>query len=167
MSDAIRIARNERARLRMAEWRKTDDYRKWLVRSRERRRKLKEKYRRQAGVSPRERKEKRDRGGVSGWEARRIEKAEFMTKFVGPPTAKQSMSAAEYYQWRIRSSPEFYVKELDRAQQYKVRVRAGYKESICKWVDMPIEVKEVKHLQYLISRQLERISNENNQSTAR
>ncbi len=40
---------NEKARVRMEEYRKTDGYKQWLIDSREQRRTLKEKYRRQKG----------------------------------------------------------------------------------------------------------------------
>lgn len=45
---------NSKARERMAAYRKTPEYQAWLIRSRELRRALKEKYRRQAGVQPRD-----------------------------------------------------------------------------------------------------------------
>ena len=48
--EQIKAERNERARLRMAEYRKTAAYQEWLLASRERRRLLKEKYRMQAGA---------------------------------------------------------------------------------------------------------------------
>jgi hypothetical protein len=49
---------NERARLRMATHRETQAYKEWLIASRERRRLLKEKYRRQVGVMPKTNKTK-------------------------------------------------------------------------------------------------------------
>lgn len=45
---------NRKARERQAARRQTPEYREWLVRSRERRRALKAKYRRQAGAKPRD-----------------------------------------------------------------------------------------------------------------
>lgn len=48
--EQIKADRNERARLRMAKHRETAAYQEWLLASRERRRLLKEKYRRQAGA---------------------------------------------------------------------------------------------------------------------
>ena len=48
--EQIKAERNERARLRMAKHRETAAYQEWLIASRERRRLLKEKYRRKAGV---------------------------------------------------------------------------------------------------------------------
>lgn len=44
---------NEKSRLRMAEYRKTTEYKLWLERSRENRNRLKTKYRREAGAKPR------------------------------------------------------------------------------------------------------------------
>lgn len=45
---------NRKARERMAARRQTPEYREWLLQSRELRRSLKEKYRRQAGAKPRD-----------------------------------------------------------------------------------------------------------------
>lgn len=45
---------NRKARERMAAYRQTPEYREWLHQSRELRRSLKEKYRRQAGAKPRD-----------------------------------------------------------------------------------------------------------------
>lgn len=45
---------NSKARERMAAYRETPEYQAWLIRSRELRRALKEKYRRQSGVQPRD-----------------------------------------------------------------------------------------------------------------
>lgn len=47
-------AARAKARERMAAYRKTPEYQDWLLRSRELRRGLKEKYRRQAGAKPRD-----------------------------------------------------------------------------------------------------------------
>lgn len=52
--EQIKAERNERARLRMAKHRETEAYQEWLIASRERRRLLKEKYRRAAGCMPRD-----------------------------------------------------------------------------------------------------------------
>lgn len=76
------------------------------------------------------------------------------------------MTEAEYYQWRINTQPDFYAKELDRAQRYKARTRPGYRDSIVRWSETPQSIKEIKHLQYLIARQIERNEqHENNQRT--
>ena len=47
--EQIKAERNERARLRMAEYRKTAAYQEWLLASRELRKGLKAKYRRESG----------------------------------------------------------------------------------------------------------------------
>lgn len=56
--EQLKAERNERSRLRMAKYIKTQAYQEYLIASRERRRLLKEKYRRKAGISPRGSKEK-------------------------------------------------------------------------------------------------------------
>jgi hypothetical protein len=145
----------------MVEYRKTDVYRKWLITSRDQRVKLKEKYRRLSGARSREQIALLASERAAERDARRVARSSFKDNFVGPPTPKKGMSAADYYAWRLRSSPDFYARELDRAQSYKAKTRPRYKDSIIKWAEMPAAMKEVKHLQYLISRQLERVANEN------
>lgn len=128
----------------------------------EARRKYKEMKRREAGIAPRDGNKK-----AKAAEQKRLEKAAFIENFTGPPTPRKSLNDAEYYQWRIRNRPEFYARELDRAQRYKARTRPGYRDSIVGWAQMPQSVKEMKHLQYLISQQIQRrLSNENNQRSA-
>lgn len=51
---------NRKARERQAAWRKTPDYQRWLEESRERRKELKAKYRRQSGAFPKWMTAKRD-----------------------------------------------------------------------------------------------------------
>ncbi len=160
----------ESARKAAAAYRKTDAYRRWLESSRVLRTSLKAKYRRAAGATPREELAQRAAESAAARaakvEARRIAKAAFLGSFTGPPTPSKSMTEGEYYVWRTRNDPDFYAKELDRAQRYKARTRPGYKDSIVKWAAMPPVVKEVKHLQYLISRQIERAEHENHQRAA-
>lgn len=154
--------RRKKAREWMAEYRKTDEYREWLISSRELRRTLKEKYRRQKGALTRDEIAARASARAAAAEARRVAKTDFLAAFVGPPTPRSAMSKKDYYAWRARNEPEFYARELDRAQRYKARTRAGYRDSIIKWSEMPAMVKEVKHLQYLISRQINRRSSDEN-----
>lgn len=161
---------NEKSRLRQAEWRKTDQYREWLEKSRERRAALNRKYRRAAGSQSRkeiaQRAAAKAAAKAAATEARRVAKADFVANFIGPPIPSKAMTDAEHYKWRIRNDPDFYAKELDRAQRYKARTRPGYKDSLVKWAEMPQTMKQVKHLQYLISRQLERVDHENDQRAA-
>jgi hypothetical protein len=127
---------------------------------------LKTKYRRAAGVPSREELAQRAAEKAAAADARRIAKADFLARFIGPPKPLKAMNDAEHYAWRMRNDPEFYAKELDRAQRYKARTRPGYKDSIVKWAKTPPAVKQVKHLQYLISRQIDRSKNENHQRAA-
>lgn len=76
--------------------------------------------------------------------------------FVGPRKPGKWIGESEFYRWRSENDPIFYAKELDRAQEYKVRKRHGYKGSIIGWQQMPAEVITSKHLLYLISKQLKR-----------
>lgn len=127
----------------------------------EARRKYKEMKRRESGVIPRDGNKKAEAA-----EQNRLDKAAFVENFIGPPIPSKAMTDAEHYKWRIRNDPDFYAKELDRAQRYKARTRAGYKDSLVKWAEVPQAMKEVKHLQYLISRQLKGTEHENNQRAA-
>lgn len=130
---------------------------------RERRIKLKEKYRRAAGCIPREQMTKMADRAAAAAEARRL----FRENFTGPPKPSKAMTEAQLYSWRLRNDPDFYAKELDRSQRYKARTRPGYKDSIVKWSDMPATVKQVKHLQYQIARQIHRrVQDENHQRAA-
>ena len=154
---------NEKARLRIAAYCKTEKYKEWLERSKESRRKRKEEYRRAAGVPSREELAQKAAAKAAAAEALRIAKADFRANLIGPPKPRHAMTEAEYYAWRTRNDPDFYAKELDRAQRYKARTRPGYRDSIVKWSEMPQAVKQVKHLQYLISRQIDRSEHENHQ----
>lgn len=136
----------------------------YLEASRERRNELKAKYRREAGATPlsvlREERKRRD-------ENLRVAKAEFVTNFSGPPKPSQALSPARYYQWRVTNDAEFYAKELDRSQRYKVRTRPGYRPSVVEWSAMPKAIKEVKHITYRIAREINRReANEDYQRTA-
>lgn len=154
--------RKEKARIRMAAYRQTDAYKEWLQSSRELRRSLKEKYRREAGATPRSELAEQTATRAAAIEARRLAKDDFFVCFIGPPPPHKAMTAAELYQWRIKNDRDFYARELDRAQRYKARTRPGYRGFIVGWSAMPDSVKEVKHLQYLIKRQIERTAQHEN-----
>lgn len=126
----------------------------------------KENLRRECGAIPRAEITKKKAEMDAAAAARRTSKAEFIASFIGPPIPSIAMTEAEYYAWKVKTRPEFYAKELDRAQRYKARTRPGYKDSLVKWAEMPMAVKEVKHLQYLISRELKGAKNENHKRTA-
>ena len=153
----------EKARQRSAIARKnrtTEEHKRWLDKTREQRKYRKAKYRAQAGCKPRElikaEAEKRRAEKEKAIEQRRLDHADFKALFVGPPTPKSAMSTAEYYRWRYSNDPEFMARELDRAQVWKNKTRAGYKASPVKWADVPPVVMEVKRLMYVINKQLKR-----------
>ncbi len=126
----------------------------------------KTQLRRAAGVPSREELAQRAAEKAAVANARRLAKANFIANFIGPPKPRAAMTESEYYAWRVRTDPDFYAKELDRAQRYKARTRPGYKDPIVKWAETPPAVKQVKHLQYLISRQIDRSEHENHQRAA-
>lgn len=150
-------AARDRARIR----RENGAYREWMDKpeTKELRKKLKEKYRRQAGAIPRkmiaERTAKKRLINKEQVEAKKKNKEKFVIEFVGPPTPSSAMSEAEYYKWRTWNDADFYCKELDRAQTRKAKTRPGYRDSIVKWTDMPAAMKQAKHALYLVARQLE------------
>lgn len=146
----------EKNRQRAAAHRLTDAYKEWLLRSRDYRVEWKRNKRRADGALSREQIALRTAERAAERDARRVARNDFRNNFIGPPTPSKAMTDAQYYAWRVVSDPEFYTKELDRAQRYKARTRHGYKDSIIGWSEMPTAMKEVKHLQYLISRQLEK-----------
>lgn len=102
--------RNRKARERMAEFRKTEAYRQWLIESRDRRRQLKEKYRRQSGVPTvadiAERKKKKQ----LRCEERKAARQKFKSQFIGPPKPGTAMSDAEYAKWRYKNDGGAYQK---------------------------------------------------------
>ena len=121
-------AARAKARERMAAYRKTPEYQDWLQRSRELRRGLKEKYRRQAGAKPRDAQaaaEKREqeaaarrlRDGVRGlhdahvkrFDFLRRERASFAKRYANDPQAERERSAARKLALR-----EGYVRQLLR-----------------------------------------------------
>lgn len=156
-----------KARDRMSAFRQTDDYKVWLEKSRQQRKSYKEKRRREAGAVPRAELTARAAQRAKSADDRRLAKAAFLANFVGPPTPGKGMTDAEYYRWRMTNDPDFYAKELDRAQRYKVRTRPGYQPSVVEWSAMPQAIKEVKHITYRIAREINRReANEDHQRTA-
>lgn len=118
-------AARAKARERMAAYRKTPEYQDWLQRSRELRRGLKQKYRRQAGAKPRDAQavaEKREQEAV----ARRLRdevrglhdahvkrfrcvmasRRKAASRYVSDPDGERARSAA-----RKRALPDSYVVE--------------------------------------------------------
>lgn len=157
---------NRRNKERMAAFRLTPDYKLWLEASVENRKRLKEKYRRAAGVpSISEIKHQTAQNQVikqAEKERELLEKALALSEFVGPPKpSKKLLGESVYFKWRYMNDADFHMRELDRAQAYKARTRIGYKDSIVKWQDTPADLKELKHLHYLLTHEIERKQNEN------
>ena len=147
-----------KARERAAERKKTPEYMEWFnsPEGKEYRRSMKEKYRRQAGARTRqeisEQGEKRRAELAHTRQLKNENRQAFKDQFIGPPTAKSVMSDAEYYRHRYAADEEFMAKELDRAQQWKIKTRPGYAGSSVKWQQMPQAVKQVKQLIHNISK---------------
>lgn len=115
-------ARDE-ARRRMAIWRTTPAYAQWLIDSRELRRSLKEKYRRNSGATPREeikaRAEKRKEEQKER-EKRRIDKENARSLLHDAHVVTmRSLSRADLYRWKYRTNPEFNANERMRNQMKK------------------------------------------------
>ena len=166
----LRAAYLKKARQRALANRKTDSYARWrkAPETRERIRKLKEKYRREAGAVPREVVSQQAAARRAKMneirQQRKRDRQDFLAAFVGPPSAgSRAVSKAQYYQWKMLNQADFYAKELDRAQSYKAKTRTGYRDSIVGWANMPKAVKEAKHAIYLIARQLKENEDENDQ----
>lgn len=104
-----------KARERMAAYRQTPEYRDWLLRSRELRRGLKEKYRRQAGVKPRDAQaaaEKREQEAAAHGlreEVRGLHDAH-VKRFVGMRRAREAY---------VRRYVAFPERERARVSKYK------------------------------------------------
>lgn len=159
---------NEGSRLRMEVFRQTPKYREWLKSSAENRKRLKAKYRRNAGATSKAeiiaRSADRAMASDAEKEQQRLAKELFLSEFVGPPKpSRKLLGEAIYFKWRYMNDAEFHMRELDRAQDYKARTRIGYKGSIVKWQDTPTALKELKHLHYLLTHEIERKQNENDQ----
>jgi hypothetical protein len=172
-SDRAYVERNREAvlaRARISSQKRRDNGKTAEYESRPERKEMlrlhKEKARRAAGAIPRaviaERKQQR----ITAAAIRASPRATFAAEFIGPPTPAQAMTDTQLYAWRSKNDPDFYARELDRAQRYKARTRPGYRDSIIKWADMPAAVKEVKHLQFRISQLTRRASDEKNQRAA-
>lgn len=142
-------------RERAAKRRESDAYKQWLESSRQMRKDLKTKYRREKGARPMNVISAAASERRMAKEARRINRPG-SADFVGPLKPGYWMGDAAYYAWRCKSDPLYYAKELDRAQRYKVRTRHGYKGSVIEWQQMPADVIKSKHLVYLISKSLKR-----------
>lgn len=152
----------------MAAFRLTPDYKLWLEASAENRKKLKEKYRRAAGAKSRTeiKHQALQNQAVKKAEEERAktEKALATLEFVGPPKpSRKLLGESGYFRWRYMNDADFHMRELDRAQEYKARTRIGYKDSIVKWQNTPTALKELKHLQYLLTKAIERKQDENDQ----
>ena len=146
----------EKAKAREAARRLSPEYLEWFnsPEGKEYRRAQKEKYRRKAGAMTLQQIAEKAEKRRAEMEKARQSKAAFKDQFIGPPTAKSVMSDADYYRHRYATDEEFMAKELDRAQQWKIKTRPGYAGSSVKWQQMPQAVKQVKQLIHNISKQI-------------
>ena len=112
--------RNKKAVERMAEYRKTEAYQRWLIESRERRKALKEKYRRERGCKPRTEIADQKKQRAAEKDRQQEERRRFKAQFIGPPRPRAVMSDAEYSRWRYRNDCGEYQKKKRSRQIYGV-----------------------------------------------
>lgn len=102
---------------RMAEWRKTPDYQRWIFESRERRRHLKEKYRRQKGIKSREQlKAERATAAIH-----RRRESHAARKHESHVILWKKERSAEWFAHRYHTDHEFNAKEKLRTQIRKLK----------------------------------------------
>jgi Fe2+ transport system protein FeoA len=118
--EQIKADRNERARLRMAEYYKTQAYRDWYASSRDQRNARKERYRRAKGAEPIEQKKERARL------AKEIEKAKKEFK---------ELKKKEIDGWADAHVKRFYEVQKNRAKYYAVKEKDPEKEARKKRID--------------------------------
>ena len=145
---------NRKARERMAAHRQTPEYQEWLQRSRELRRQLKAKYRRQAGCKTRDPEERAAR--LAQQQARREQRAMLAAlhdahvkrfravmkarakaarRYASAPDGERERSAA-----RKRSLPDSYVRELLRGMGIPAEAITPH------LIELKREVKLFRHL---------------------
>lgn len=111
--EANKEREREHARARMAARRGTPEYAQWLENSRELRRQLKEKYRREAGVKSRAAKKQET---AQRQERRRQEK---LAAQIGPPWPPKFCDQAERNRWKMRNDPCYILNVRMRVQLRK------------------------------------------------
>ena len=153
-SDAKRKNRERAARRR-----KTEAYRAWWERSRELRRSLKEKYRRQAGAKPRieimEAARKRKLEKSAEISARLALDEMMRAEFVGPVPPSKKDDPSGYFTFRYRTDPNFREKEKARVAAKKATVPMYYaRQMLGIGAIAPDELVEAKRLQLLIKKHI-------------
>lgn len=151
--------RNARARERAAAWRKTDAYRKWLLESRERRAKLKEKYRRQAGIKSRDelRAEKQSKEAKN--QAKREEKLKFLDQFIGPPLPTVKALGSARYQRFLYQREHVRQYQIEKRKRYADSVTYAYAREQLHMKNASQELVEVMRVKLLIKRDISRLTN--------
>jgi hypothetical protein len=117
-----------KARERADAWRKTEDYQKWLIESRDRRLKLKTKYRREAGIITREALNAISARKKEEAEKKRMERREKQDRFVGPPMPRGGTSdyARIRFVKKYAQDETFREKEKKRVSENKKTVPYWY-----------------------------------------
>lgn len=149
--------RNKKAVERMAEYRKTEAYQRWLIESRERRKALKEKYRRERGCKPRTEIADQKKQRAAEKDRQQEERRRFKAQFIGPPRPSAGMSAAEYQRWRYRNDCGEYQKK--KKARHVCKCSDSY---VAQQIGMPVEcvpeeVISFKREQILFSRVVKKL----------
>ena len=149
--------RNKKAVECMAEYRKTEAYQRWLIESRERRKALKEKYRRERGCKPRTEIADQKKQRAAEKDRQQEERRMFRAQFVGPPRPKAILNDAEYQRWRYRRDGGKYQKmkrgkHISQCSESYVAQQLGVRVG-----DVPKEIVDLKREQILFSRVVKKL----------
>lgn len=150
--DAIRYDEYlKKARDRQSVRRNTEAYRQWLVESKELRRKLKEKYRRQCGA--RQISEVRKEAEEKRIKKRKLEeeRRQFDDVFCGPRIPSDPKIR---YSIRYAASEDFRRAERDRTRAQKANLANWYVKYLLGVKDAPIDLIELKRVHMKIKRYL-------------
>jgi hypothetical protein len=148
-------------RERMAAWRKTEEYKRWLIETRDRRRDYKSKYRREAGATPLHEIHLEAQRKAEIRAAERAAKKSEIDSFVGPSFPSSSVNPTAYYRIRYASDEQFREKEKARVAARKQTVPLYYaKQMLGIKGEVPASLIEAKRLQLIIKKTLRSMANE-------
>lgn len=109
-----------RSAQRMAEWRKTADYQRWLIESRDRRKQLREKYRRQKGIKSRSEWSAEIASAKDKERLARLEKENSMKLHAAHVLAWKKAMPGRWWKHKYDNDSEFNAQQKMRARLRKL-----------------------------------------------
>lgn len=149
LTETQRAERNEKARLRAAQWRKSPQYQDWLEKSREKRKQLKEKYRRQQGCEPQQlrsaRKAEKELQRRLEMQSKEEARIALEAAFVGPRIPEEHRARIEYAA-RYSADEAFRAKERARTVRRKKALPDWYVKHLLGMKNAPESLVKLKRI---------------------